>query len=552
MRRPRPHPTALLALLLGGLAGGPACRPDFQSARAPGRPAAEVARSLVRPSDYRGPSTEVKVGLGEASTWEVSCPDRLHVLFEDDPSDRVLVRRGLAVRVSAANAAPSEPGVCAAMEITEDVASIRDQVLAFGRDLGFEPRIEVRGARFASPGTPDAAIDRRSAHLVLEPCGSRERAEEVCERIRAEHGFACETLAGVARPAAGPITLTTARGTEVGSHHGPVAVRCAGFDTVYLRKDDEEAGTFRGTLLFAPQEGDRSVAVNRLDLESYVKGVVPAEIYPTAPGAALQAQAIAARTALISWLGVRHRTEPFDVCSTSSCQVYRGVGPASAATDGAVDETAGLVLARAEDLVPVAYHAVSGGRTEANEVAWPGSDPSPALRPVVDGPPGDEPTDLGDEEALWAFLVDPPGSYSAWADRHRWTRAFLPGELGALVSKDSDGPPIGAVRSLEPGDRGFSGRATTLVVRGEEGRREIRGELAIRRALGDLPSSAFAVRTISGEDGVARVFVLVGAGHGHGVGMSQVGAMGMAEQGLRSAEILGHYFGGAEVVQLLP
>jgi SpoIID/LytB domain protein len=95
--------------------------------------------------------------------------------------------------------------------------------------------------------------------------------------------------------------------------------------------------------------------------------------------------------------------------------------------------------------------------------------------------------------------------------------------------------------------RGRSGRATRLRVTGERGAVDVAGELTIRRALGDLRSSAFLVEPERDRHGR---FVLRGAGHGHGVGMCQHGAIGMANAGLSHERIVAHYYAGARPTKL--
>ena len=122
------------------------------------------------------------------------------------------------------------------------------------------------------------------------------------------------------------------------------------------------------------------VAANAVAEDKLLAGLVPAEMYPDAPAAALEAQAIAARTELLQKIGRRNLTDPFLLCSTQQCQVYAGAGKEDPRTTRAVDATRGIVLLRdGGGLVDVRYSASCGGHTEDNDAIW-GGDPDPSLR----------------------------------------------------------------------------------------------------------------------------------------------------------------------------
>ena len=107
---------------------------------------------------------------------------------------------------------------------------------------------------------------------------------------------------------------------------------------------------------------------------------------------------------------------------------------------------------------------------------------------------------------------------------------------------------VGSVRRIEVLGRGVSGRATAVRITGTKGHAVVRRELPIRRLFGGLNSAMFYVTVQKGADGVPTAFVFKGGGWGHGVGMCQVGAIGMAEHGFDDLAILRHYYNGAKVV----
>src|SRR6185295_11283512 len=132
------------------------------------------------------------------------------------------------------------------------------------------------------------------------------------------------------------------------------------------------------------------VVANAVGEDRLLAGLVPAEMYADAPAAALEAQAIAARTELLQKIGRRNLTDPFLLCSSQQCQVYAGAGKEDARTTRAVEATRGIVLLRdGGGLVDVRYSASCGGRGEDNDAIW-GGEPDPSLRGRVDsaGGPG--------------------------------------------------------------------------------------------------------------------------------------------------------------------
>jgi SpoIID/LytB domain protein len=309
-------------------------------------------------------------------------------------------------------------------------------------------------------------------------------------------------------------------------------------------QEKAEDRPYRGDILIAVDPEGRLAAVNRIPAEALLWGLVPAETYPNAPAAALEAQAITARGKLLSKLGVRHRGDPYHICADQHCQVYAGAGREAPAPTRAVEATRGLMLLdQAERVVDAVYSASCGGHTEHNESAWGGS-PLAALRGHPDGaavpwPAGTAPN----EDQVSRFLREPCEAACATATAagrkaFRWVRRLDQTEIDARVAKRHR---IGSLRGIEVLERGVSGRALRVALGGESGHVEVRGELAIRRLFGDLPSSLFVVAETS------EGWTFVGGGHGHGVGMCQHGAIGMARAGRSAAEILQHYYPTARV-----
>jgi SpoIID/LytB domain protein len=265
---------------------------------------------------------------------------------------------------------------------------------------------------------------------------------------------------------------------------------------------------------------------------------------------ALKAQAIAARGQLVAKVGTRHLADPFLLCADQHCQVYAGQHREHPRTTSAVEQTAGKVALRAggTQLVDTVYSANCGGHSEDNDAVWP-SRPDPQLRARPDPLVGAEFRRGIDAENIEAWLTTAPRSFSRppGPDErgvYRWEATVDP----AVFAKDARfGARIGPLRHFEVLRRGRSGRALAVRAIGERGSVELEGELNIRRALGGLKSSMFVVATQ--RDRYGR-FVLRGGGHGHGVGLCQHGAMGMAKSGHLHEQILSHYYSGCELAKL--
>ncbi|MBA3817362.1 MAG: SpoIID/LytB domain-containing protein [Deltaproteobacteria bacterium] len=290
------------------------------------------------------------------------------------------------------------------------------------------------------------------------------------------------------------------------------------------------------------------LAANAVPEDKLLAGLVPAEMYPDAPPAALEAQAIAARTELLEKIGRRNLTDPFLLCSTQQCQVYAGAGKEDPRTTRAVEKTRGMVLLRdGGGLVDIRYSASCGGHSEDNDAIWGGA-PDPSLRGRADHAKGGM-TRISDA-TIGAFLDDGAG---AWCQdhgkpgklgkgRYRWAERLRVDDLTLRIATEF--PEIGRVTALVPKQRGVSGRINVITLKGEKGNVDVAGDLRIRRLLGGLKSTLFEVKR-EGDS-----FVFRGAGFGHGVGMCQMGAMGMASAGKPFAQILGHYYRGTHLHRL--
>ena len=189
------------------------------------------------------------------------------------------------------------------------------------------------------------------------------------------------------------------------------------------------------------------VAANAVSEDKLLAGIVPAEMYSDAPAAALEAQAIAARTELLQKIGRRSLTDPFLLCSTQQCQVYAGAGHEDPRTTKAIERTHGIVLLRdGGGMVDIRYSASCGGHTEDNDAIW-GGEPDPSLRGRRDDARAQltRVTDVADflDHDGDAWCSKPKGARA----KFRWTEKFSVEELTARVSVEY--PEIGRITGLE-------------------------------------------------------------------------------------------------------
>ena len=254
--------------------------------------------------------------------------------------------------------------------------------------------------------------------------------------------------------------------------------------------------------------------VNRVPLEHYVAGTLGRETYPGWEAETFKAQAVATRTYALHE-AARHADGAFDVHGGTRGQVYGGVDAESSEAVAAVAATRGEYLAWQGRPILAVFHSASGGRTASAEEVW-----GRALPYLVSAP-------VEHEE-------DSPDTYwRASVSRTTLRRALVP--LGVQV---------GPVRELRVVERSSSGRARTVQVRGRDGKKEIEAR-ALRERLGAkvIRSTLFEIRDAA--DG----FLIVGSGHGHGVGMSQWGAEAMARRGAGYREILASFYPGTELLR---
>lgn len=345
---------------------------------------------------------------------------------------------------------------------------------------------------------------------------------------------------------------------------GPDGLRLRAQDRVYIGTFEGASVRYAGRSYFGhlyavvSVEG-RLALVHSVDAETLLRGLVPAEIFATAPAAALEAQAVVARGAIFALLAHRHFDDPFHLCDEQHCQVYKGSAVTHPATDAAVRATRGQLLVQPRKpgepmvLVPSVYSASCGGHTADNEVVWDQRE-DVSLRGRLDGPAGDPLLQSFQKgvtaENLDSWLDGFPPTYCAKSSftrphRFRWAKTLE----GPGVAAVAEVLGLSEIRELQILGRGGGGRVTGLRVVGPKRKVDVLRELPVRRLFGNLRSGAFTFEATREGERITQLRFR-GAGFGHGVGMCQMGAIGRAEAGHDAARILGFYYGGAVLEQL--
>ncbi len=302
-------------------------------------------------------------------------------------------------------------------------------------------------------------------------------------------------------------------------------------------------GIYSGPFLLQTDAYGSWSLVEQVPLERYLEGVVPHEIGAGSPAAALEAQAVLARTWAVS-NRLRFQADGYHLCADTQCQVYSDPRAAGASVRQAIAASRQQVLASNGQPIHAVYHASNGGVAAGFEEVWQGA-PLPYLRTFADGPAAfvsRYPLPLK-AQALGGLLKG--GAPLPWGSDHslfRWQRTLTAAQLSSALG--SGGRSLGTPTRLRVLSRGPSGRVLALEIGGKGGTRVLRLD-AIRRTLRQLPSTLFELTPAGPGRWLVR-----GGGFGHGAGLSQAGAIDLARRGWSSERILQHYYRGTTLVPL--
>jgi SpoIID/LytB domain protein len=470
----------------------------------------------------------------------------LRVFPDGEDGSKVVGGRRWKISVRSGKPAKQEHFVVLARKPVAALSELRKEMTRWQR-RGGRCRLVETGTIFGLKGK---VFDNRSYVLVDGPYSSAAKARHKAETYKRRHGLAkVATMSQLkSRPAGRFEALDQDNGTRI------LARDAIWFAPSPGSKIAVQGGSYWGQIYVTVDRDGKLAVVNAAPAGQLLAGLVPAEIFPSAPRDALRAQAVAARGELLAKIGTRHLVDPYLLCSTQHCQVYRGAGHEHPRTTAAVKATKGKVLVKTDGrLVDTVYSASCGGHTENNDNTWP-VEADLNLRGHLDSAV-DDPSVRAfksgiSERNLEAWLTQRP---RAWCDhprynrdKFRWTKRLSVAEANRMVQ----GLGVGELRHIRVLSRGVSGRATLVELAGTAGRRAIRGELRIRRLFGNLRSSMFLVKELTSANGRPTAFVFQGGGWGHGVGMCQTGAIGMADAGKSYQRILQHYYPGSKLESL--
>lgn len=364
--------------------------------------------------------------------------------------------------------------------------------------------------------------------------------------------------------------------------------------------EHKETQTFLGTLHFVV-ESDKICAINELPVERYLESVISSEMSATSSLELLKAHAVISRSWLLAQMKKRREVAEsgnnffsfvkkddrlirwydredhtiFDVCADDHCQRYQGITKeTSPHVAEAIRQTKGQILMDGDDICDARFSKCCGGVTEEFQYCWEDTpknylssvrDIMQGVKSVGSAAPAPLPS-LQDEAAADAWIRSNPPAFcnttdkkilsqvlndydQETADFYRWKVTLTQEKLKQLLDEKLK-MNFGDILDLQAEERGKSGRISKLRIVGTEKTFVIGKELEIRRALSDthLYSSAFVVdRYDIDEKGVPQRFDIIGAGWGHGVGLCQIGAAVMGEDGFDYDAILLHYYQGAEI-----
>ncbi len=352
----------------------------------------------------------------------------------------------------------------------------------------------------------------------------------------------------------------------------------------------EENQQFKGDLKLLLTNKSIQV-INNIDVEDYLLSVISSEMSSNCSLEFLKAHAIISRSWVMAQIhNQNNKTQPtntilatdneyirwydkenhslFDVCADDHCQRYQGISRINNKNVAeAVKSTTGLVLMHNNTICDARFSKCCGGVSEVFENCWENT-PLPYLPSICDSKEKHQNTqDLKNEKEAHLFINSNPKAFCNTTDKKiisqvmnnydtetqnffRWRVSYSQKEISDII-KEKSGFDFGDILDLTPIERGLSGRLVKLKITGSKKTLTIGKELEIRRwlSMSHLYSSAFTIEKHNVINNVPQQFILNGAGWGHGVGLCQIGAAAMGEQGYSFTDILQHYFKDVDIVK---
>ncbi|MFW5966965.1 MAG: SpoIID/LytB domain-containing protein [Persicimonas sp.] len=506
----------------------------------------------------------IRVGLLEGDkSVEFTPSEPIRVMPRGDSSSQVVLPADTTYTVEIAEEEPGEYQhwvVVASLQLAQrdNVEEVKEE----WSERGYSAESFEVGGVFGVQGN---VFDSRTILMAVGGTDDLEKAESLKDELEATYGIEGQIHSEVTEYPSGKLTLT-GEGVDVEITHpnvlwvkelagaeDEIRYRIPGIEKSY--GEGTETRTYTGSLIFAPDKQEGLVAMNALGAERLLRGVVPSEIFASAPDQALRAQAVAARSEIFGAVGVRNLADPYMQRSDVYDQVYGGLEAEDARSNRAVADTRGEVMFYDDQVVEAVYSSNAGGFTEDNDKVWD-TEPRPYLRGQADAPDEKIPEGFRDgvsEDELSDFLEDDMPAYSKDAPvgstrYYRWKTSVGVDRVDQWLEENDY--EVGRIKEAEVIERGVSGRVVRLELTGTRDKVVIKRELNVRRLFGDLKSGLFVMDYETDQKGHIKRFEFRGAGFGHGVGMCQTGAAGMADDDYSYKEILGHYYSGVDLDEL--
>lgn len=310
---------------------------------------------------------------------------------------------------------------------------------------------------------------------------------------------------------------------------------------------------YAGSLHLQPNAYGTYTLVNNVPLETYLRGVVPHEIGANAPYAAVEAQAIIARTYALRNLR-RFALDGYELCADTHCQVYRGLSGTVQNADRAIAATRGQVLTYKNELVDALYSSTTGGITATFSDVWNGADRA-YLQPIVDAAGNvwnlDRQT-LADENNFQRFISLRQGFNETGWGMFRWRKESsmeqITKDLQHYLEVNKNPMAFKKIQQIHVVERSPSGRILKLAVQTDRGIFVLEKD-EVRNAFSAPRSTLFYLEPLT-KGNTLWGYAFVGGGLGHGVGLSQTGSQRLAQLGWSSSRILNFYYPTTQIQPL--
>ncbi|MCI5071739.1 SpoIID/LytB domain-containing protein [bacterium] len=403
-----------------------------------------------------------------------------------------------------------------------------------------------------------AHMSQKSAKQVLSlgQYSSYESAKNICIMVRRKYpNHYCRVIQRTDIPAIGKARIRTANNDFSTDFDGMISIDVNTNTTLKVFNSDVDTAVkdkamqdqdYRGHFYIVSNNQSKLDLIQKTTLGNYLKHVVPAEIFPSAPLEALKAQSVIARTYTLKHFEPLTGQAPYTICGDTRCQVYRGFAFESEKSNQAIKQTDSIFLMYQDSFAETFYHSMCGGHTEDKKNIW-GNPTIPYLTGINDTINNPKPLNLQhyvntkhlleqDNKALFFCGHTPYSPDKNWS----WQKSFSSQYLMQQLHTQN------TIRHIEIVKRGQSGRVLSLNIVFHNGQKHLlKGELNIRRFFSGLKSSLFTIKRYW-HKGQAH-YLFTGRGFGHGVGMCQTGAIGRAEHGHSYQQILSAYYPGTQI-----